>query len=414
MTPASRAISAPVTRGPTDEAALSVIVPAYTGHQSYSSKNTVNVVHIPISITYVYLVSPEPVRHRRVLASAALIPVSVPRRRPARACLTYLPLFRPATTPKASTCPSRPSDLSLTAPTEARLVSSTAVLTVYRLSGVAPTPEAMLDGLDLELLDRIGADPHFPEVLGVPAVYITCGMEHTKAPWCQPMSRTTGITVTESVQRTAAVLLLAIEGTVHAIGCDQRYRLIPDHLEDKRFGLSFAIRQMDPNMIRGAVSKTLGQMRTDISLVPGGTPVPLLGIRDHSRIVRSLGGYLDDLPLTRSRYTRGKAVTQVSVAAVARRADVSRTFLYDNAEARAAVASAMAEVGTARSQPLAEKAEEREAAWRERALNAEETLKGAHTEIHRRGSAQSHRSESRRPPHLGRGDLQRAPAKPDL
>jgi uncharacterized protein (TIGR04141 family) len=189
------------------------------------------------------------------------------------------------------------------------LVSSTAVRTVYQLSGVAPTPEAMLDALDAELLDRLGADPHFPEVLGVPAVYITCGMEHTKAPWCEPMSRTTGITVTESVRRTAAVLLLAIDGTVYAIGCDQGYRLIPDHLKDKRFGLSFAIRQMDPNMIRGAVSKTLGQTRTDISLVPGGAPVPLLGIRDHSRIVRSLGGYLDDLPLTRSRYTRGKAVS---------------------------------------------------------------------------------------------------------
>ncbi|MBT2398311.1 TIGR04141 family sporadically distributed protein [Streptomyces sp. ISL-100] len=134
-------------------------------------------------------------------------------------------------------------------------------------------------------------------------------MEHTEAPWCEPMSRTTAITVTESVRRTAAVLLLAVDGTVYAIGCDQGYRLIPDHLKDKRFGLSFAIRQMDPTMIREAVSRSLGQARTDISLVPGGAPVPLLGIRDHSRIVRSLGGYLDDLPLTRSRYTRGKAVS---------------------------------------------------------------------------------------------------------
>jgi uncharacterized protein (TIGR04141 family) len=123
------------------------------------------------------------------------------------------------------------------------------------------------------------------------------------------MSRTTGITVTENVRRTAAVLLRAVDGTVYAIGCDQGYRLIPEPLKDKRFGLSFAIRQMDPNLIRGAVLKSLGQARTDISLVPGGAPVPLLGIRDHSRIVRSLGGYLDDVPLTRSRYTHGKAVS---------------------------------------------------------------------------------------------------------
>ncbi|MCL8014242.1 TIGR04141 family sporadically distributed protein [Streptomyces sp. AS02] len=189
------------------------------------------------------------------------------------------------------------------------MASNTAVRTVYRLSGVTPTTEGMLYALDLVLLDRLGADPHLPEALGVPAVYITCGMEHARAPWCEPMSRTTGITVTESVRRTAAVLLLAVDGTVYAIGCDQGYRLIPDHLKDKRFGLSFAIRQMDPNVIRGAVSRSLGQARTDISLVPGGAPVPLLGIRDHSRIVRSLGGYLDDLPLTRSRYTRGGAVS---------------------------------------------------------------------------------------------------------
>lgn len=42
-----------------------------------------------------------------------------------------------------------------------------------------------------------------------------------------------------------------------------------------------------------------------------------------------------------ARFRREK--DQVSVAAVARRANVSRTFLYDNLEARTAVATAMAE-----------------------------------------------------------------------
>ncbi|PVC95184.1 TIGR04141 family sporadically distributed protein [Streptomyces sp. CS147] len=189
------------------------------------------------------------------------------------------------------------------------MTTNTEVRTIYRLSGVAPTPEAMLDVFDAESLDRHGADVHFPDLAGVPAVYVTCGMESEEAPWCAPMARTTGIEVTESVRRTAAVLLLAVDGEVYGIGCDQGYRLIPDHLKDKRFGLSFVIRQMDPAMIRGAVSKSLGQARTDISLTPGGAPVPLLGIRDHSRIVRSLGGYLDGVPLTRSRYARGKAVS---------------------------------------------------------------------------------------------------------
>ncbi|MBT2527570.1 hypothetical protein J7E91_19605 [Streptomyces sp. ISL-99] len=80
-----------------------------------------------------------------------------------------------------------------------------------------------------------------------------------------------------------------------------------------------------------------------------------------------------------ARLRREKA--QVSVAAIARRADVSRTFLYDNVEARAAVAAAMAQAGEHQSRTLAEQDDEREATWRERALNAEDALKAAHAEI---------------------------------
>lgn len=80
-----------------------------------------------------------------------------------------------------------------------------------------------------------------------------------------------------------------------------------------------------------------------------------------------------------ARLRREKA--QISVAAVARRADVSRTFLYDNVEARAAVAAAMTQAGDHRSRTLAEQDTEHEATWRERALNAEDALKAAHTEI---------------------------------
>ena len=80
-----------------------------------------------------------------------------------------------------------------------------------------------------------------------------------------------------------------------------------------------------------------------------------------------------------ARLRREKA--QISVAALARRADVSRTFLYDNPEARAAVAAAMAETRERRSQTLTSADNEREATWRERAFNAEDALKTAHVEI---------------------------------
>ena len=80
-----------------------------------------------------------------------------------------------------------------------------------------------------------------------------------------------------------------------------------------------------------------------------------------------------------TRLRREKA--QVSVAAVARRAGVSRTFLYGNPDARAAVATAITAAGERRVQLLAAQDDEQEATWRERALNAEDGLKAAHAEI---------------------------------
>ena len=73
--------------------------------------------------------------------------------------------------------------------------------------------------------------------------------------------------------------------------------------------------------------------------------------------------------------------TPVSVAAVSRRADVSRTFIYGNPDARAAVADAIAAAGEQRTRILDAQDDEREATWRERALNAEDALKAAHREI---------------------------------
>jgi small-conductance mechanosensitive channel len=79
------------------------------------------------------------------------------------------------------------------------------------------------------------------------------------------------------------------------------------------------------------------------------------------------------------RARREKA--QPSVASVARRAGVSRSFIYDNPEARAAVAAALAEAGERRVQLMAGQDDAREATWRERALNAEDALKAAYAEI---------------------------------
>jgi hypothetical protein len=73
--------------------------------------------------------------------------------------------------------------------------------------------------------------------------------------------------------------------------------------------------------------------------------------------------------------------TTITYLAVARRAAVSRTFLYENPDARHLVTSAIAQTSSHREHVQTEQDAQLEASWRERALNAEEALKTAHTEI---------------------------------
>lgn len=73
--------------------------------------------------------------------------------------------------------------------------------------------------------------------------------------------------------------------------------------------------------------------------------------------------------------------TPITVAAVARRAGVSRTFLYDNPHARAAIAAAITDNTDQRRRRLEAQDAAVEATWRERALNAEDGLKASSMEI---------------------------------
>jgi outer membrane murein-binding lipoprotein Lpp len=69
----------------------------------------------------------------------------------------------------------------------------------------------------------------------------------------------------------------------------------------------------------------------------------------------------------------------ITYPAVALTATVSRTFLYENPDARALVTGAIAAGTGQRAHAAAHDAQE--ASWRERALNTEAALKAAHAEI---------------------------------
>lgn len=71
----------------------------------------------------------------------------------------------------------------------------------------------------------------------------------------------------------------------------------------------------------------------------------------------------------------------ITVAAVARQADVSRTFLYEHTEARTIVTEATLRARGLRTQTNQAQRDAMEASWRERALNTEEALKNTSTEV---------------------------------
>lgn len=186
-------------------------------------------------------------------------------------------------------------------------ISSTSKRTLHRLTGVAPTVDAMFDVLSPEQLEAVDAELQFPEGwLGVPALLVTGSFEQPVASWCGEINRTTGCEVSRPVNRSAGLLMLAVDGEVYAIGYDQGFRLVPDRVKDRRFGLSFVIRRVDPAQIRDLVAHTPGGGRTDITLVPGGTPVWSLGVQEHAQIVRRPGGRLDGMQLTIGQDNRTK------------------------------------------------------------------------------------------------------------
>ncbi|MGH3902731.1 MAG: DUF6262 family protein [Pseudonocardiaceae bacterium] len=71
----------------------------------------------------------------------------------------------------------------------------------------------------------------------------------------------------------------------------------------------------------------------------------------------------------------------VTCAAVARRAQVSRTFLYENNDAHSLVVEAAGRAARQHAQTQADHDAKEDMAWRERAFNAEDALKATHAEI---------------------------------
>jgi uncharacterized protein (TIGR04141 family) len=173
--------------------------------------------------------------------------------------------------------------------------------TLYRLQGVEPTVDAMFDALDEARLRDTEADIRVVETLGVPALGVTGRFAHSEAPWCPEFARITDWPVSHPDYRGAAAIFLAVDGEVYAVGYGEGFRLVPDRYKDRRFGLRYAIRCVDPDVISGLVTHRPGQGRTDATMIPGGAPLATLGVQEYAQLVRRLRGHTSEAGLTSSR-----------------------------------------------------------------------------------------------------------------
>ena len=177
--------------------------------------------------------------------------------------------------------------------------SRTRETTLYRLGTVDPDPESMLDSLGVEDLDARDFEFEVLDIAGQQALWVEGTFASERAEWCDDAARTTGLPINRDSRRGAGLLLVAVDGTVYAIGYGDGHRLIPEDAKDPRFGLRFAVRRLDAQQIRDLVRRTPGAGgRIDSTLVPAGLPIWGFGVEDRADVVGHAAGVADNLPLT--------------------------------------------------------------------------------------------------------------------
>jgi uncharacterized protein (TIGR04141 family) len=150
-----------------------------------------------------------------------------------------------------------------------------------------------------ERLAELGAEPQFIEVAGMPAIWIGVQGDSSAPEWCADAAATTGLRMPFTDNRSGGVLLLGVDGTGYAMSYGTGYLYIPDKLKDKRFGLGFLARRLDPGQVRDLVRRRPeARGRTDSTVVPGGAPAWTLGIAENAEIIRRIGGCAKELKTT--------------------------------------------------------------------------------------------------------------------
>ena len=126
------------------------------------------------------------------------------------------------------------------------------------------------------------------------------------AEWCVAASRTTGRLVHFVDSRSAGLLLLIVDKRTYAIGYGQGHRLLSSDEKDRRFGLEFAIRALDPKQVSKLMRRRPGARgRTEVTRMPSGSSIWAFDVSDaYADLVGGPGGKSESLQLSHTRPDR--------------------------------------------------------------------------------------------------------------
>jgi uncharacterized protein (TIGR04141 family) len=159
------------------------------------------------------------------------------------------------------------------------------------------------------LLENPNAQMDLVDHSGLHGLLIHASEDTCEVPWREDALRLTGIDVPYQREDAGGLLFVEYEGQVFVFGFGTGHRWLDDSVKDQRFGLSFAIRCLDPDQIQGLVRRLPGfHGRIDSTLVPGGAGIHHLGLDRHAEIVRQITGLAEDLPLSSGSTRRSRGI----------------------------------------------------------------------------------------------------------
>ncbi len=172
--------------------------------------------------------------------------------------------------------------------------------TLYRLIDTELTQVSMREALADYYADNPAFTVQFATVGDVPAVVIwgSAGKK-ARADWCSMVEDLTGSRVSVGNVSAAGMVIVAVEGGPFALSYGMGHLLVEAARIDPGFGLSFAIRAIEPDYVRQVTRNILdSRARVDRSTVPGGQSIRGFGIEYYGEIVSRLAGTLASVSMT--------------------------------------------------------------------------------------------------------------------